>query len=349
MRMLTGVTAALVLIATGAEAAVVVNTGTWTSSNPLTFTAGQTWNSTANLNDVLDICYSSGTVGVAHVATGGNVTATGLSMAQNRRGLLVLDGAMAVSGGLYAGRGTGESRIVVRNNGSFTMTNSLQMGFQAGSSTSDLVIQDSGAVVMNSTGALFVGGGAGATGTVTQTGGSLETNAKTLIQGINGAVGAYVVSGGSINVTSTARTWEVGFSGATSGSGLFQVIGSNVALTAVQHLKVHPTGTLAFTVNDAGGTSVVNASDFLVATGTLDMDLDGYTPSMGAIFDLVAVTSGTVDTAYANLNLAPEDVGVWQLVNPAGGKTLQVQYLVPEPASLLLLAVSGLAMLRRRR
>ena len=331
-----------------ADGAYAVHTGTWTDNAP-TFVAGETWTSPVNLADILDIAYYAGpgATGVAHVDVGGDVTCTTLSMGDDSRALLVVDGAMTTVGA-YLGRDNGEARIVVRNNGSMTFQGTVSMGWGVGASTSDLVIEDNTQVAFGGSGALNVGYVAGNTSAITQTGGDVTATSRIYVQYHADANGSYTISGGSLEQTNAARDWAVGKTSGT-GSGLFHVVGSGATITNVAHLKVYETGTLAFTINDAGGVSVVNASDFTVASGLLDMNLDGYVPNLGDTFDLVSLSNGTADFAYANLTLAAGDVGTWALVDPAGGSTLQVQYMVPEPMTLALLAVGGLCGLRRRR
>jgi hypothetical protein len=48
------------------------------------------------------------------------------------------------------------------------------------------------------------------------------------------------------------------------------------------------------------------------------------------------------------VSLDANDAGIWQLDNSVAGE-LRVEYLVPEPATLSLLALGGLALLRRRK
>jgi len=98
------------------------------------------------------------------------------------------------------------------------------------------------------------------------------------------------------------------------------------------------TGLLEFEI---GGYTVGDEYDRLAVTGAaaldglVDVDLiNPFIPDPGDRFDVLTATGGITDNG---LVLAPEDVGAWLLIPPAGGTVLQVEY-VPEPGTLLPLA-----------
>ncbi len=108
------------------------------------------------------------------------------------------------------------------------------------------------------------------------------------------------------------------------------------------------TGLLEFEI---GGYTVGDEYDRLAVTGAaaldglVDVDLiNPFIPDPGDRFDVLTATGGITDNG---LVLAPEDVGAWLLIPPAGGTVLQVEY-VPEPGTLALLCLGSWLLLGRR-
>jgi len=356
------------MMAGTAQAYDVLGDGTWTEG-PFAFTPSSNgyWDGTTAPDDLggpLDIAYNApGPTGVAHVDDDpvngrANVTSTNLQLGWNKRGLLVVDGDFSCTSAGYIGRGTGHGKVVVRDGATFTSSATLNVGFHnkatLTSGHGEFVIEG-GTVTWNVAGDMLVCGTANGTlGEVVQTGGDVTGTGRVKIQTHTNGTGSYTISGGSFDITNTARYFDVGLASGP-GTGLLHVIGSGATITNVMRLNMNATGTLKFTVQ--GPTvSVINASNGLTvdAGAVLDMELDGYTPVLGETFDLIQVTSGNVN-AGLNLTLSPEDVGVWEVIDPQGGQTLQVRYLlessqpIPEPGSAALLLLGGALGLRRRR
>lgn len=84
--------------------------------------------------------------------------------------------------------------------------------------------------------------------------------------------------------------------------------------------------------------------------GVIDLNLvNGFTPAIGATYDLVKLTGGTI-TDSTGLALAAEDVPFWNLSISPDNKTLTATVVaVPEPGLLALLAFAAPALLPRRR
>lgn len=118
--------------------------------------------------------------------------------------------------------------------------------------------------------------------------------------------------------------------------------------------------TLTFEILNASGTSLIN----VVGNGDLDgaiidMALIGFTPTNGAVFNLVTAaqfgSTGTGTTQNTGTGegyaLAAGDAANWTLqVVPGGnGEMLRAIYNVPEPTTLAALSAVATMVLRRRR
>jgi hypothetical protein len=117
-------------------------------------------------------------------------------------------------------------------------------------------------------------------------------------------------------------------------------------------------GTLQFTVANGSVSKVEATSPLQRYTGTIALDLSGTAPAQNAVIDLIYDSGASLPSTLLNgsyLQLDPSDVGIWALqIGTTGGHTgdtLQAVYLLPEPATMGLLAIglAGLAALRRRR
>ena len=153
---------------------------------------------------------------------------------------------------------------------------------------------------------------------------TLDVNSTSVVElgadnGAQTAEGNLVIDGGSTNVDFTKMSWK---------HGTFNVIldhATNFNTVAVEG---------ALSIDDDGDDSDV----------ILDIDLDGVAPTAGTIFDVM--TWGTTRTGA--FTLAAEDTSNWILSYDDTNKIVQAEY-VPEPATVTVLLVGGLAAFARRR
>lgn len=226
----------------------------------------------------------------------------------------------------------------------------------------------------------------GALGTYNMSGGTLNAD-RVFLGDYDSTLGIHNVSGGAIVVrgdysvggalasnapADADRTGDQGQ--ALDAKGILVVHGSASTISIAGDFYANPAdktrpgapnaATLVFEILNASGTSLINVGSAADLDGAVvDMDLVGYTPANGQVFDLLLALGGIggdTGTGTTKVNgstgeafaLAAEDVGIWSLrIVPgaaSGSEILQAVFLVPEPASLALLAGVSLLSLRRR-
>jgi hypothetical protein len=102
-----------------------------------------------------------------------------------------------------------------------------------------------------------------------------------------------------------------------------------------------------------GGLSAVTEFDVLKVTGNADLDgtlaatlINNFTPALGDSFSIITGGSG-VFGQFSSTELPALNAGLsWQVLYDPNDVTLKV---VPEPSTLILAALGGLALLAYRR
>ena len=231
------------------------------------------------------------------------------------------------------------------------------------------VLHEDGVISMTG-GDFYLGDDAGSDGTYTMKAGSLTVGDDMKIG--NEGPGKFYMLGGTLDVDD-----YIGISTKNSAVGLFEISGGSVTAGAELIVGDSNAATLriigdgATTIDcdiyqqlwttDTGGTSegtleiVLKGGGITTITcnsmelaGTLDVSLAlGFTPTPGDYDLIVAAVSqtGTFDT----VNLPPVGPGEsWTVTYPTGSEIVRLTY-VPEPGTMALLALGGLAAVCRRR
>ena len=251
------------------------------------------------------------------------------------------DGTVTVNAG-----GTSTLNITRTTGGAKEITIGQNTG---ASNLGKLDIQAGGTVNVDITethGYFQVGGGAsGSQGllNVIGAGAVLNVDAAYIQLGHNGGFGEVVVDGGGVvNHTSTAKSWrwDIEVGAWAGGEGLLTIQGSdgsgNASTVQTQKLTLGAFGTTGYVHMGAGGVLVVAE----------DKTTDPFVS--GGLFTL----GGTGEIQYLNGS-------TWENMTGAAASLYTVEYdesgdfttltMVPEPATMSLLAIGGIALIRRRR
>jgi len=259
-------------------------------------------------------------------------------------GTLDLNGLSQTLASLADGGGGGGALV----NGNPTAPLTLTLKPTAGSTTFGGSISDAGAanaisLVKNGPGTQILSG-------VNTYSGPTTVNQGALI--INGSISSPVtVTGG----------W-LGGSGTIGGNVNIQAAGGVSAGTSPGHLLIlggyTQSGTL---LAELGGTGQGTQYDWIEVAGaatlggTIDMDfVNSFTAAPGMYFDILTAAGGITNTDLSGVTFDFSDAGfgwpwVPEIVALGGGAEALRLNASPEPASLMLLALGGLALLRRRR
>jgi len=303
---------------------------------------------TMTLNNNAEI--TGGTIG-----GGGTVTVdAGTSSAAALLDGLTITAAVNIANGKYL-----KLQNTVTNNGTITLND---VGIY------DAYLNTSGNVTLDGSGqVLFASGGTNRI-SYTDTADVLTVGANQTVSasvGDDGTISVNLINQGTVNADGTidfisGRTFTNALGGTISGSGTINLNG----VMFVNNGRISPgnsPGTLTIEGNVPFSASAglfieiadsaydcLNVSGTASLDGSLDMELlGGFTPGYADEFVILtaADVTGTFDHAPGKVYFAQ---GMFDVIYDADSVTL-THYEVPEPATMSLLVLGGLALLRRKR
>ena len=230
---------------------------------------------------------------------------------------------------------------------------------------------DSGTLANYSSGTLTGGAyDAASGGSINLVGASITTNAANVtLDGASStfaAIAPITQNTGSFTLTNSAAFTTTGdftntgtvavlngadfvVTGKLTNSGTITLDPSTISVNGDMILQSDSTLTFGLSSNTSGQYDQINVSGAATLAGTLSVNvLSGFTPTLGETFTILTASNGI--TGSFNQSTVTSGLDVFQLQYSNGSVQLDTT-AVPEPATLVLLAVAGagLVLLRRRK
>ena len=355
-------------------AGTTVNSGTLTVGNAHALSTGAVTLSggtldVGNYTVTNAITLGGGALAFNGATLSGNISETGGAKSLTVGANLTLSGSNSYSGGTTVNAGTltagsvhafGTGTITV-NGGTLDLashvignTINYQSGVMANVNNATTTHVLSGATLSSAT-SVTIGGT-----TIVDNGGTLNTNNMTLgttvvdaggiLKG-TGTVGALTVNGTLAPGNSPGILTATGDTAWASGSYLWEV--GQVDPT----VQVQPNGGTWFDLLSVTGGTLTITDGFVVDVSSMGATPTSWDPSKSYSWTIASTTGGVFGDLNAlknNMNLtsftAPQDgSATWSFTLANGNNDLVLNYIVPEPGTLGLLALGALALLGRRR